>query len=256
MMMDEAFNLDDREQNSLGGFLDVIRQVGADSEIVSSLIRTDRSELERRWYGSLIAGVPDFTVYSTDDYLAEAWFCWRNYSRKYLRELQKKLTTLYDFSDVRKVIDLGCGIGYSTSALKGLFQRAEVVGTNVGNSPQSRVCAVLAQRYGFRIAESVEGLFPDGTDLIFASEYFEHFDNPLAHLLEILRYCSPRAMLIANTFTSPSIGHFPSYNPSPYPGPRLIGIRCSKAFNAVLRSKGYRKILTGFWNERPSLWAK
>ena len=48
-------------------------------------------------------------------------------------------------------------------------------------------------------------------DLIFASEYFEHFYEPIAHLKDILDNCNPKFLVCANGFTGDAIGHFDFY---------------------------------------------
>lgn len=45
----------------------------------------------------------------------------------------------------------------------------------------------------------------------FASEYFEHHELPVKHLIELLEVSHPRLLVIANSFGARSIGHFDSY---------------------------------------------
>ena len=89
------------------------------------------------------------------------------------------------------------------------------------------------------------------TDLIFASEYFEHIEKPIEHLSDILKNCNPKYLLLANTFNQPAIGHFIEYS---HKGKKYIGKTISKMFNETLKENGYMKIKTKLWNQRPNYW--
>jgi SAM-dependent methyltransferase len=212
-------------------------------------------ELERRWYDSLRTGQPDYSVYAADIYPADLWACWVIYSRGYLRGLlSPKLTpggSVRDLlSPARRVLDLGCGFGFTTAALAQMFPGAEVLGTNLEGTPQYDLAREVGHRHGFR-------LVPDATaaggpaDLVFASEYFEHFPAPVRHLRDILRAATPRLLVVANAFGTTSIGHFPVYSVG---GSRLDGKATARAFAAELKGRGYRKLRTNLWNNRPALW--
>ena len=90
-------------------------------------------------------------------------------------------------------------------------------------------------------------------DLVFASEYFEHFHNPIEHLIDVIQNCQPKYFIIANTFNSKAIGHFNDYvyQDKIYPGKIM-----SKMFNDVLRQNGYEQVETNCWNNRPTYWKK
>ena len=61
------------------------------SRLITTIMTGDMSQyhLEHRWYRSLDANKPDYSVYADDEYIAEAWMCWALYSRKYLLALKK-----------------------------------------------------------------------------------------------------------------------------------------------------------------------
>lgn len=210
------------------------------------------ADLEAHWYWSVSENRPDFGIYGREEYLAEAWACWSVYSRKYLRALAQPTMfppdgILAALGSVRSVLDLGCGIGYSTAGLKSLFPDADVAGTNLPGTFQTAIAREIGSTAGFRVIPA-----PDGpVDLIFASEYFEHFEAPLEHLRDVLSVARPRALVVANTFTSPSIGHFPEYAVD---GARLSGTVTSRRFNDELRSRGYVPLKTRCWNNRPRVW--
>ena len=234
------------------------------SAIIQALIREKRGAtlqdgeaapiraLEARWYDSLDSE-PDYSVYADPYYFCDIWLCWVTYSRKYLREIQKShsmfdRSIVSDIVDIRRVLDLGCGFGYTTAALRSIFGDAQVIGTNLSGTAQFEMATALGVTHGFQIRP-----LPESADLIFASEYFEHFQEPIEHLLDVLRDANPRYALIANTFTSPSIGHFPRYK---HRGRWYEGAAMSRLFNATLRRHGYVKMHTRCWNSRPAYWKK
>jgi len=206
------------------------------------------TEIEDRWDVSLLKGQPDYSIYESVEYLAEAWACWSMYSRKHLLKIQKS-KCLQDLK-FKSVVDLGCGLGYTTASLKQIFGAEEVIGTNVGGSFQAKFVELMAKRNGFQVNAEPSDKHPR---LVFASEYFEHFERPIEHLDHVLKKWKPDCMIIANTFTSPSAGHFRTY--------RLLdfhesGSSVSRIFNGYLRKAGYYRLLTHFWNNRPSVWEK
>jgi SAM-dependent methyltransferase len=210
-----------------------------------------------RWYESLRVAEeqPDFSIYEEDIYLSELWACWKLYSRPYLREIERH-GILKDRGPIRRVLDLGCGFGLSTAALTQMFPDAEVIGTNVGESAQTRLAKVNASRYGFTLRESAEGVGP--VDVAFASEYFEHFQRPLEHLGDLLQSAPPRIWLIAAPFGSLNAGHFHRYRIlDPYESWKWYdGSTTAALFRCMLRENGYAKVKTKLWNNTPSLWVR
>ena len=207
--------------------------------------------LEMRWYDALMHGETDYSVYCSEDYLAELWACWAVYSRKYLNNLWTK-GILDELKPVQGVVDLGCGIGYTTAALAGIFRDAPVSGTNLDGTIQTDFAGMIGMRYGFAVVPAISELSHEA-DVVFAFEYFEHIPNPIVHLYEIVTRLNPRALFIANSFGTSAIGHFGKYTP-------FDGVSdpkdTSRLFGKKLRDWGYEKIKTGLWNDRPAYWRK
>ena len=138
-----------------------------------------------------------------------------------------------------------------------LFPEAKVVGTNVPNSDQTKIAKLIADPYdtGENYFEMVASpnYIEKPVDFVFASEYFEHFDRPIEHLFEVLEELNPSNLLLANTFTSPSIGHFDIYK---HKSAEHSGREISRMFNKALKDQGYEKIKTTLWNNRPTYWKK
>ena len=227
-----------------------------DNEIMRMAQPDYKSPLAEKWYKSLESSSPDYSIYDHDFYLSEAWACWAIYSRKYLRAI-KLDNSMYDKSvisdigKIDKIVDLGCGLGYTTAALAQMFEGSSVIGTNIEGSKQSRFVQALAEVYGFQLSYDLSNI--DHADLVFASEYFEHFLDPIAHLREVIEKLSPRFLIIANSFGVVAPGHFINYIDK---GKEISGDKISRQFNLALESLGYKKMKVQFWNNRPSYYKR
>jgi hypothetical protein len=210
-----------------------------------------------RWYDSLVAKNPDYSVYGEDEYIAELWACWKIYSKAHLTNIQKPASLLTQsivaaHQDDKIIVDLGCGFAYTTATFTQIFPQATVFGTNLDNTLQMSVAKTMAHDYGFTMKTDASEI---GTkaDLVFASEYFEHFDQPLDHLDYIIDTINPRAMLIANAFGPRAIGHFDHYVVD---GITYTAKQTGKLFNARMKKHGYVRCKTKLWNSRPAYWKK
>lgn len=209
-------------------------------------------DLERRWYDSLAAGLPDFSVYDDPIMLSDTWACWRLYSRKYISLINKRLkdgTCLYDrITKMESICDLGCGPGLTTLELAEMFPSLKITGTQLASSAQFKVANHLASRFGFSIAEQAPT-----ADFVFASEYFEHFERPVEHLRDILDATNCKLIMFANAFGALAVGHFNTYKD----GVKTMNAKeTGRAFNAELRKRGFCRVDTGFWNNRPNVFER
>ena len=206
-------------------------------------------DLEDEWYRSLERHAPDYSVYDAQYILSDIWACWVVFSRSHLMNARKHL--LSDVGEVNCVVDLGCGFGYTTAALKELFPSADVFGTNVEGGSQWKLAETNGREYGFSMVSDVRKLNRK-VDLIFASEYFEHWEEPIAHLADVLT-TDPEYLWIQNSFGSKALGHFVNYKRS---SDWISGDGINRAFNGVMRSVGYAKVETKCWNDHPVYWKK
>lgn len=215
-------------------------------------------KIEDLWYESLKTGVPDYELYNEDYYFTDLFSCFIVYSRKYIRSLKKNIfkdsgVIVYDvLKNYNTIIDLGCGIGYSTAALKQMFPHAELLATNLEDTKQFEFCKYNSEKYDFKLYPEVKKVGKN-VDMVFASEYFEHIENPLEHLNEIIDCLNPKCFVTANAFNTHALGHFDEYKNN---GEIICQSKISKMFNDLLKERGYIKQKTNFWNNRPSVFIK
>jgi SAM-dependent methyltransferase len=216
-------------------------------------------ELEKNWYASLEKGKPDYSVYGHDFFIGEIWTCWIIYSRKYLLALKSNKVLGNDKSIVEVIspkiataVDLGCGFGYTTAGLKELFPAATVYGTNLPDTLQFKVATAIGVQRSFTIVPDISHI-KTNIDLVFASEYFEHIQRPVEHLLKIIHHGKPRVFILANSFGSRSVGHFTNFlHGNATISNKLVG----RLFNKTLRENGFKAVRTKLWNNRPSIWLR
>lgn len=228
-------------ERAFGATIEAIKQHKANQDITSPEFQS----MFNRWYGSIKNGKPDYSVYDDPYYLCEVWLCWVAYSRRYLKMIQQgKFDGL---SGIKSLVDLGCGFGYTTAGLKLLYPNANAIGTNLRETNQWKIAEKLSKQFGFTLATTI----PQKTDLIFASEFFEHIETPVEYLIKVLHEAEPKFLLIANSFDTQAIGHFNRYK---HDGKRYEPKQISRMFNDALREHGYKKIKTTCWNNRPAYW--
>ena len=215
--------------------------------------------LTEKWYEELHKGDIDaaYLVYSDEHYLTDQLNCFRVFSRSYLRALSKSTRlipqALTEFTDdATSIVDVGNGIGYSTVILSQLYPSKNTYGTNLRGTDQWKFSTEMSKRYGFNMVEDVTEI-PETGGLVFASEYFEHFQDPIEHVDHIVNAIAPKYFVIANAFNTHSIGHFETYQNY---GVDVPQDKISRMFNNKLRELGYSQVKTGLFNNKPTLWKK
>ncbi len=203
-------------------------------------------ELAEVWYESLKLQKPDYSVYSHENYIVDIWLCWQFFSRNYLREVRK-----YEIQEnVKSVLDLGCGIGYTSIALKRLFRGAIVYGLNMKDTYQYNFCYEMSHSYGFKMVSDYTNL--KEINLLFASEFFEHVESPMDYFRDLMKFIRPSLLIISNSFNTYGVGHFTTYTDSV--AGHIPQERISRLFNQLICDSGYIKLDTGFWNNKPTIW--
>lgn len=218
------------------------------------------SDLEVEWYKSLEKDIlnPNYSVYAADHYYKEVLGCWIVYSKEYIKRLTKSISITHNKSildilktNIKSVVDLGNGIGYSTIALKEILPNAKVYGTNIKVSDQWAFCEYNSNKYDYIMTDDFHDI--GQVDMVFASEYFEHILNPYNHLEDIVNTLNPKIMIIANSFNKKAVGHFTRYI---YKGDFLDEKIAQKIFNKTMIELGYIKIKTNMWNDTPNIWIR
>lgn len=199
----------------------------------------------KKWYKSLYNKKPDYSIYKDKYYFTDIYYCWKKYSSKYLNQIN---SIKNKFKNVNVVLDVGNGIGYSTIKLKEIFKNAIVYGLNLKNSYQYKFNELNSKKYDYKLISNINEL--NKVDLIFASEFFEHIENPIEYLLNLLKM-KPKYLIIANSFNTYSIGHFNTYIVD---GKKIDQTKISRIFNDTLKKHNYLYMNTGFWNNKPQVW--
>ncbi len=189
-----------------------------------------------------------YQVYDEMTYFLDLWDSYRWYSRLCCNKIAKS----EKIKNVKSFVDVGCGIGYSTTALKQIYHDAIGYGTNLKETKQWNFCQKIAHKNDWNLIESINEINHD-IDLVFASEYFEHIIRPMEHIKHIIDKLKPKYMVIANSFNTKSIGHFETYK---HENDDIDQKKISKTFNKFIRDNGYTDIKTGFWNNRPKVWVR
>ena len=199
--------------------------------------------LEKIWYASLLQDKPAYDIYESTDYISEALMCWQVCSRRYVQWIRSYVKDAKELSSVRGVLDVGCGLGLSTAALVEVFPHALVYATQLKDCPQWEIASRLAKKFNFEL-RCPKTAIGEKIDLVFASEYFEHFLDPLLELESLLFAYMPTFLIFANSFTSKSAGHFDRYDLN---GLVVDGKTANKLFTRCLSRHQYQKIAGG-WN--------
>jgi hypothetical protein len=203
------------------------------------------TEFEAGWYKSVQSGSPDFSIYDGERYVPEATACYLVYAKRYIKTASKLIDGRWP---VEEVWDLGCGIGASTALLKLLFPGANVFGTQLP-SAQRKIAEAFGSECGFKIEDSMQS---NGNAIVFMLDYLEHFQCPTDHLKTIIEQ-NPRLLVMANSFGATAVGHFPKYKIG---DSLFINKETGRHFSKWLKNNGYKKVETGFYNNRPAIWER
>jgi 2-polyprenyl-3-methyl-5-hydroxy-6-metoxy-1,4-benzoquinol methylase len=215
--------------------------------------------LTNKWYEHLEHNDINsaYSVYNDDYYFTDLWNCFATYSRTYLRRFYKKSIndqSIIDItSDAKVIVDIGCGIGYTTSVLSQMYPNAKVYGLNLKDTKQWKFCEYMSKKYNFSMIDSIDQI-ENKVDFIFASEFFEHILDPIEYVSNVINKLSPNYMFISNAFNTQSIGHFNTYELNS--GLKVKADKISKIFNLSLKNMNYEKIKTTLFNNKPNVWKK
>lgn len=136
------------EKYDFEGFLEFVKTLKPDlqKDLILEDIHKNNEILHSKynpiWYESIKDNFenPAYWIYGEDLYLSEVLVCWKRYSKKYINLLKKYHDNNNQyFGNVKRILDVGCGIGFSTLYFSKLFPDAEVVGTNLKDTLQWKI---------------------------------------------------------------------------------------------------------------------
>jgi SAM-dependent methyltransferase len=113
-----------------------------------------------------------------------------------------------DFAKDQRILDIACGEGYGSAALK-RAGAASVVGVDIS----SDACELARTKYGIdaRVGDALAIPLPSQTiDLVVSFETIEHVESPARFIAECARVLTPQGTLIVSTPNRPvysSEGH-------------------------------------------------
>ena len=111
-----------------------------DAEECRAIRKTDKIflELSNKWYDDLAHQDTRniYEVYNHDYYFIDIFNCFITYSRDYIKRI-KKSSHFSELHDAKVIVDIGCGISYSTCLLKQVFPEAKVYAINLKDTKQA-----------------------------------------------------------------------------------------------------------------------
>jgi hypothetical protein len=190
----------------------------------------------------------DNSLYEKEDYIYDAWECFKVYSKNYV-----KLTTSFlQQHKFDSLIDYGAGLGLTTKLLAESFPDKQIYYHNLKGRQWDFSADYLKEVSNVKMIEDLNSL--SEIDVLCAWEFFEHIKNPCSILDDILLQ-KPKILSIANSFGAVAYGHYSFYDNGSSPINRSD---MSKIFNKHLKLRGFviDPFCLKFWNRRPTIWSK
>lgn len=178
-----------------------------------------------RWFAS---GEKDFGLYNEYPYIYSLLFGALQISRQTYYHFGK------NFASGAIVNDVGGSIFTAIHLLRS--GAAEVIITNVGDSPQLEFAKWLAKRLNVESQIHVEAKPVRGMPTVM-SEYLEHFQKPLFEFDVVATSSGGKIVATANSFCTPAYGHFSTLiiDGNTYSDRRSA----NKAFREGLKKRGF-----------------
>jgi ubiquinone/menaquinone biosynthesis C-methylase UbiE len=120
------------------------------------------------------------------------------------RFLEPKVYEKIDFSQVTRLLEVGCGVGAQTAILLERFAHLKIDSVDAAETQIARAKEYLAEpiaekRVTLHVAEGQNLPFADNTfDGVFVCWFLEHLNSPLAVLSEIRRVLRPGGIIYCN----------------------------------------------------------
>ena len=146
----------------------IVNYISADSDIAKDKQQCQSifNSLTDLWYKRLSEGNTKeaYSLYNDDYYFTDLLLCYKKYSRIGIRNLSK-----LSYLNPSVIVDLGCGLGLSTSLLKTYYKEAIVYGTNLENTKQWKYASSMAITNDWSLIEDISTIkYSTKNTLIFA----------------------------------------------------------------------------------------
>lgn len=206
----------------------------------------EEQELDNWWYDNY----KDFSRYASWHYLYAGLNCFDRFSKPCAIYAKQYLGD----REIKSIVDVGGGIGLSTMLLADLFPEAKVYYNNITPSLQADFFEAH-KHYCTNIPQAMtekEMLQHGPFDMLFASEYFEHFEDPQQQTNFLLDKVGFKYLVINNSFNVKAYGHFKEFK---CVGETLAPKQMSKMWLRTVRS-WYNELDVKCWNGRPKIFEK
>lgn len=213
----------------------------------------EEKELDDWWYDNY----RDFSRYTSWHYLYASLNCFDRFSKPCAFYAKQYLGD----KKIKSIVDVGAGIGLSTMLLFDLFPDAKVYYNNIKPSLQNdffeahkfwrHVSAKNEYQYAPTFISEDEMVQHGPFDMLFASEYFEHFEEPMKQTHFLLDKVGFKHLVINNSFNVKAYGHFNEYECVDSLTPKQM----SKLWLGNARCE-YKELDVKCWNGRPKIFEK
>jgi len=215
-----------------------------------SSLAFEEKELDNWWYDNY----GDFSRYASWHYLYAGLNCFDNYSKQCTFYAKQYLGD----RKIKSIVDVGAGIGLSTMLLADLFPEAKVYYNNI--RPSLQVDFFEAHKH--YLQRNLDDYQPEFVtsdwlaqhgpfDMLFASEYFEHFEEPMKQTEFLLNQVGFKYLVVNNSFNVKAYGHFKEFKCNE----TVASKRMSKMWLKEVR-KDYNELDVKCWNGRPKMFEK
>lgn len=146
-----------------------------------------------------------------DLFNADTYFGLFSHFEAYDKQLVRILKSLLDFEPSR-ILDLACGVGLSTHALRANFPDARITGVDIDSElieyAQQRTSSANVEFHCSEISEMLAGL-PDGSiDMVFIKSAYHYFDDVIP-VSDFKRVLGEKGVFALAERTARSAGTYP-----------------------------------------------
>jgi hypothetical protein len=217
----------------------------------------EEKELDNWWYDHY----KDFSRYASWHYLYTGLNCFDRFSKPCAFYAHQYLSSN---KKIKSIVDVGAGIGLSTMLLSQLFPDARVYYNNIMPSLQADFFEInkfysninSSNKQAVCITEK-EMMQHGSFDMLFASEYFEHFEEPMKQTDFLLNQVGFKYLVVNNSFNVKAYGHFKEFKHN-----EILDMyeilepkQTSKRWLKTVR-RDYNELDVKCWNGRPKIFEK